>query len=432
MHVLAKTSVSRPVAMLACVLFVATVFTDVVIQHVVELPKNIQARQAEVLSTGAAITPLMPEAYRVVDLLPGWQQVCQVRSPQQAWALLDTRDRIDQFTQSLSDSSVLWQHVTPYTQAALSGALGGGTKDVCVGRDGVLFYRPDVEYVIGSPFMDKATQARRKAAQPEVATDPAAAIIDFHQQLRRRGITLVVLPVPSKTCVTPQTLGTVGPHGGHAIHNASFAEFKARLAASGVLVLDVSDNLAQFGQSQPAFLKTDSHWQIGTMELTARLLAEFVRGHASLDNRAMAYRRRQSEVENLGDLARMLRLPQDQRYWLPESVTIHPVTGPTSEPWRADASADVLLLGDSYTNIYSVDGMGWGASAGLAEQLSVELQRPVDRISRNDAGAWASRAMLCTMMSQGRNRLAGKKVVIWQFAIRELSEGDWMLLSMPE
>ena len=88
-------------------------------------------------------------------------------------------------------------------------------------------------------------------------------------------------------------------------------------------------------------------------------------------------------------------------------------------------TADVLLLGDSFTNIYSLASMGWGDSAGLAEQLSYALGRPLDRIVQNDDGAFATRALL---QRAGPERLAGKRVVIWQFAARELMSGDWKVI----
>jgi alginate O-acetyltransferase complex protein AlgJ len=67
----------------------------------------------------------------------------------------------------------------------------------------------------------------------------------------------------------------------------------------------------------------------------------------------------------------------------------------------------------------------------LAEQLSFALKRPVDTILRNDDGAYATRAMLSRELARGEDRLAGKKVVVWQFAARELAVGDWKLLDMP-
>ena len=58
------------------------------------------------------------------------------------------------------------------------------------------------------------------------------------------------------------------------------------------------------------------------------------------------------------------------------------------------------------------------------------LQRPIDRIVRNDAGAHATREMLALSLGRGRDRLKGKRVVIWEFAARELSMGDWKLIDL--
>jgi alginate O-acetyltransferase complex protein AlgJ len=57
----------------------------------------------------------------------------------------------------------------------------------------------------------------------------------------------------------------------------------------------------------------------------------------------------------------------------------------------------------------------------------------VDAILRNDAGAFAARRLLSNELKRGRDRLAGKKTVVWEFAIRELANGDWKILDMtPE
>jgi len=99
-------------------------------------------------------------------------------------------------------------------------------------------------------------------------------------------------------------------------------------------------------------------------------------------------------------------------------------------PWRPDPAAEVLVLGDSFANIYSLEEMNWGRAAGMVEQLSLALNRPVDAILRNDNGAHASRETLSRELVRGKDRLAGKKVVVWQFAARELAVGDWKLLDM--
>ena len=69
-------------------------------------------------------------------------------------------------------------------------------------------------------------------------------------------------------------------------------------------------------------------------------------------------------------------------------------------------------------------------SAGFAERLSFHLRRPVDRIARNDAGAYATRQMLAWELTRKPDRLKGKKVVVWEFSARELSIGDWKRLDM--
>ena len=48
------------------------------------------------------------------------------------------------------------------------------------------------------------------------------------------------------------------------------------------------------------------------------------------------------------------------------------------------ANSNVLVLGDSFVNVFAHQAMGWGASAGFAEHLSRELGRPLDHIVRND------------------------------------------------
>jgi hypothetical protein len=115
----------------------------------------------------------------------------------------------------------------------------------------------------------------------------------------------------------------------------------------------------------------------------------------------------------------------------PEEVDVRRVVLPDGSPWRPDRDADVLVLGDSFSNIYSLASMGWGEAAGLMEHLSLALARPVDRIVQNDEGAFATRARLRQEMAAGTDRLAGKRVVVYQFAARELAFGDWQLIELP-
>jgi alginate O-acetyltransferase complex protein AlgJ len=127
----------------------------------------------------------------------------------------------------------------------------------------------------------------------------------------------------------------------------------------------------------------------------------------------------------------MLKLPDEQTLFRPQTITIEQVQDQNGEPWQPDPQADVLLLGDSFANVFSEGAMGWGESAGLAPHLSLALQRDVDVIAQNDSGAYATRQALARELDAGEDRLQGKRVVIWEFAARELSVGNWKKINWP-
>jgi alginate O-acetyltransferase complex protein AlgJ len=126
----------------------------------------------------------------------------------------------------------------------------------------------------------------------------------------------------------------------------------------------------------------------------------------------------------------MLDLPGEQSRYPAERVRLRQIRTADHRLWRPSRSADVLLLGDSFSNIYSLAEMKWGESSGLAEQLSYLMQRPIDRMVQNADGAFATREQLGRELASGRDRLAGKRLVIFQFAERELAVGDWKLVDL--
>ena len=163
------------------------------------------------------------------------------------------------------------------------------------------------------------------------------------------------------------------------------------------------------------------------MELVAKNLASFI---GTQPQSATKLEVTDRTISGVGDIVRMLKLPDSAQNYPPEKVTVHEIrSGDT--PWRASKEADILLLGDSFSNIFSLAALGWGESAGFAEQLSRALgDRPLDCILRNSDAAFATREILSRELARGRDRLAGKKLVIWEFAARELAFGDWKMLEM--
>jgi len=349
---------------------------------------------------------------------------------------------IHAYEDELEESSRLGKAVLPRAQRVLTRWFGAGNEKTYPGRDGWLFYRPEIDYLTGPGFLDPKQLRRRASVGSEWESpphpDPVAAIAQFHRQLANRGIALVVVPAPAKPAIHPEKFSSAFSGAEGPIQNPSYADFVARLRLAGVRVFDAAEELARARREsgRPQYLATDTHWRPEAMDLAAGKLAEFLRKEVGLPEAPpVEYVRRAAAVANRGDVAQMLKLPPEQELYPPETATIREVQTADGHPWQSDASADVLVLGDSFCNVYSLDSMGWGSSAGFVEQLSFFLRRPLDRIVRNDAGAFATRQMLGQELAKGRDRLAGKRVVVWEFAVRELAVGDWkpveMLLGAP-
>lgn len=330
----------------------------------------------------------------------------------------------------LADDSVLGRRVRPVVQGALTGWLGAGTAQVEVGVDGWLFYRPDIDHVTGPGFLSAGALARRAAEGDTLAAarqpDPRPALVELHERLERRGIRLIVVPTPVKPSADPRRVGA-GGFESEPVMNRSYRRYVRELERAGVTVFDVSRTLSALRRegAGPLYLATDTHWRPETMRRVASELAAFIEREAALSVPAGGYRARRVEVTGRGDTARLLGLAPRRSRYRSETVSVTRIETPEGEAWAPERSAEVLLLGDSFTNVYSLPSLGWGASAGFAEQLGFALGRPVDRISQNDGGAFVPRRLLALEVARDARRLAATRVVAYQFAARELSQGDW-------
>lgn len=338
---------------------------------------------------------------------------------------------IDTLENELEDQSAVLETFLPTVQWALARFGGVGNETTYLGRDGWLLLRPGFDYLVGPPFLDPAVIERRRTGapswRPPPHADPRPALADFHRQLEERGITLLVLMVPTKPMVHPEALAAELAETETALDNPSADQLRRWLEARGIAVVDAAPILRAHRQAtgEDAFLRTDSHWSPGAVGAVADALAEQIPRVVELEGRLVFYRRRQQPHRGTGDLTRALELPKGQRLFPPEDVTLTQILEPGGRYWQEDASAEILLLGDSFSNVYSEERLGWGRYAGLAEQLSERLRRPLGRIAVNDGSATAVRERLALAAVSGRDRLEGKKLVIYQVAVRELTVGDW-------
>lgn len=338
------------------------------------------------------------------------------------------------FEETLDERSEPARRALPQVQWVLTRWLGAGNEQVLVGRQGWLYFRPAVDYLTGPGFLEPRGLARRasqgRASQRPRQPDPLPALADFAAQLAERGIGLVLLPTPVKAALHPEGL-TRGLAGADLpLENPSFDEFLERLDELEIPVYAPGPRLAAGDRSWPRFLRTDTHWTPQAVEETAAGLAEFLGRRPLPEAYGAAYVRTAVGVTGRGDLAALLRSPLRRPLFRPEPVVVRRVTSPAGEPWRPDPAADILLMGDSFSNVYSQPELGWGDSAGLAEQLSYVLGRPLDKLAVNAGGPAAVRERLAERLAAGDDRLAGKRLVVYQFTARELAAGDWRLVDL--
>jgi alginate O-acetyltransferase complex protein AlgJ len=439
---LEHTIITLPVSWMLSIVFLLTIFSVPVLQQVLEMRRNLAERRAEAASGQVPQGPILPGIYNALQELPSQEQIRDVRSPQQAWSLIPSAQRFKEHEDLLQEDSYVVQWTLPRVQNFMIGVGVGNEQAYCGLRmpsgQQWLHYRPDVDYVTSRGFLDPALQRVRKRSgdveTEEVQPDPVRAIARFNQQLAQRGIELIVMPMPVKAMMHPETLSPRFSFGQGVLQNPSYPEFRQALAREGVKVFDVSGTLVQEMRRtrQAQYLETDTHWTPQAMELAARQLAKFIQSHVALPpQESVEYTRQPREVSNFGDITEMLRLPENQQHFKKQKVRIQQVSTSDGELWYPSRDADVLLLGDSFSNIYSLEGMNWGEASGFAEQLSFALRRPVDSIINNAGGSHVTRERLVTELKRGKDRLAGKRVVVWEFAMRDLLIGDWKILDLP-
>ena len=334
---------------------------------------------------------------------------------------------------ALEESWMLREPVIDGMRGLFSGVLGVGTEDAYIGRNGWLFYRPGIDHLTGHPFLSEQRLARIARSGSEFqaprSADPVEALLDFARQLKARDIQLVVVPAPGKAQIYPEHFSGRYDAADAGLHNPSFDLFVQRLEEGGVHVFDLARPFAEMRKTTPEaelYLRTDTHWTPFGMRLAATLLAsDILERHPELKRGDFKPDVVSEPITYQGDVASMLvgASGLDERYL--EQVRIER----PGDSARQRESA-VLVLGDSFSNIYSDPVMGWGEGARFVEHLALALERPVDAITINDNGAHAARVALEREMQKGVDRLHGKRLVVLEFASRELSVGDWKAVDL--
>lgn len=383
-----------------------------------------------------------------------------------------TAKNLRQFEHTLEDKSWFQRKLRPEMQRLFFKTLRDtGAKGV-QGCDRWLFYRPDLRYLVEPDPFERGGSDSKWVGPVEKRSHGESvelAILRFRDQLKERGIALVVVPVPAKPSVYPDhvTRRAVGKQQQFQSPTLKLIE---ALRREGVPTVDLfaafrSARIAEReGQAAtPLYLAYDTHWTPQGAQLAAQLVASQLLESNLAPDAVKEFQRRHVAIARWGDILDMMQIPGTREAFPSEKVACDQVVDPVSGPLVPTASdrpgtlrypgrgTSVLVLGDSFCRIYQlpepqsladesaattpVQKGEMGAkrllpgSAGFISHLALALKAPVDAIV-SDGGASTD---VRRKLSSNPEILEGKKVVVWEFVERDIALGSqgWEDVPLP-
>ncbi len=298
------------------------------------------------------------------------------------------------------------------------------------GRDGWVFFGPELRHLSLGRFWGPEATAVSRSRRVEDA-DPLPAIQDFKRQLDDLGVELLLVPVPPKAVIFPEKVSDTVTIGIRVPRlDPAHRQFYEQLRTDGVDVLDLTDLFIaeRFHPDGPLYCRTDTHWSGTGCTVAAAAIADVIRGrdwYDELDTQPYAAAWYNTTIT--GDLTREGGVPGPQEELRLRGV----VTGIGRDRSRVppDPDSPIVLLGDSHNLVFHAGDDMHATGAGLPDQLAFELGLPLDLVAVRGSGATPARINLLRRAQADPEYWSRKRLVIWCFAARELTESDgWRLV----
>lgn len=260
----------------------------------------------------------------------------------------------------------------------------------------------------GRRFLPSELRFASKLASSEIsklAAPAVDAIADFADQLKARGIALVLVPVPPKAMFAADSLGVAADQRQFMVRG--WETILSDLRARGVAVEDLVP-VFEAAKDDP-YCQRDTHWSGRGIALAADALSPALAKATGVHARPISAPWTTHKIQ--GDLGGE-----------PEDVNLR-FSGMTADPAVA-AAHPVLLLGDSHLLVFHAGGDLHATGSGLADQLASALGSMPDVMAVRGSGATSARMNLARRARGDAGYLASKKVVVWCFAARDLTEAD--------
>ncbi|MDE0570811.1 MAG: hypothetical protein OSB44_09020 [Verrucomicrobiales bacterium] len=291
------------------------------------------------------------------------------------------------------------------------GPLREGNGKTRIGKDGWLFLKTALDSLTGyGPIQSEPTSASKDPIRVHWQS-PLITIQRFAEQLNKFGVELVIVSIPVKPMIYPEHLSQSAK--GPIIHPDSETFYSYLRSLPNVDVLDLTLPLLKLKSKSKVFLKQDTHWTPEGMEESAKIIAHYVKSRNWNYGKRVLKTGHNENRSSLGDLVENLNT-YGKKFDM-ETVMASPVKGKT-----VDRESPIILLGDSFTNIYTTDiTLNWGKHAGLADHIALNLGGPLDVIAINGGGATEVRKKLAARRGSAA-LMKKKKAVIWAITARDL------------
>lgn len=369
------------------------------------------------------------------------------------------------FEKKVEDENALVLAVRPRYQLAVWNIFNDPGEKVVLGsgEGRWLFYRQDVEFLVQPSPLD---------VRSAKLDNPIKAIEKFRDQLKAKGVELLVVVTPGKPSIYPERLtGNVSTVMATESHGKKILDSLAKLGFNTVdlytPLLAAKKDDASLG---PLYLNDDTHWTPRGAELAAAEIAAAVKrldsdGKINLTelrqkhadgSYPMSFVAKDSVADRMGDVGEMSGLNkfgvfktqrvtghvvmQQNINSLADSICIDSAYkecknnsntlclwtsltacgfkyDTTVTPFKDDfRKAQILILGDSFSRIYQTDSP---VNAGWIAHFAKNMNRPVASIV-SDGGA---STLVREKLARKAGVLKGKKLLIWEFVERDLRFG---------
>ena len=370
------------------------------------------------LLTGFALFILVPPLLQIVVEVKDGKKLSIVNFPTNTQQPIATRLRA--YENQLEEASVVEKAFRTSYSEVIYDVFREGNHKVVVGLGDTLHYRSDIDSIVGrDPTRPVPHSVTKELSDGKKWVSSVDAILDFAAQLKERNIQLMLVPVPVKASIYPESLNV---NAERPVTNPLQESIYEKLRSAGVDVVDVGPALWAFHRKSPMYLNRDTHWTPEGMAQSALEIASAVKSYKEFPNLAAASKSFSLElvpqaITNIGDLNLQLSLPRDSKRISYEAVLTRKIYDrATGKPVQPDPESPIVLIGDSFSVIYSkeVPGFTWGTDAGLPEHLMARLGTRIEVITALGSGSTAVRRALV----EKHGSLQGKKLIIWELAAR--------------